>query len=68
MLNISTFLTFNVLLDKSNHFRTVELHAVQLTVTLFHLTALTDWILHYFNLLYYRVEQNIFFAYTIIVC
>ena len=60
MLHISTFFTFNVLLNKSNHFRTLELHAVQLIVTLFHFTALTDWIFYYFNLLYYQVEQNIF--------
>ena len=54
MLHISTFFHFfNVLLNKSNCFRTVELHVVQLIVILFHLTTLTDLILYYFNLLYY---------------
>ena len=38
---------FNVLLNKWNCFRTVELHVFQLIVTLFHLTALTDLILYY---------------------
>ena len=48
------FFTFlNVLLNKSNCFRTVELHVVQLIVILFHLTALTDLILYYFSLLHY---------------
>ena len=49
------FTFFNELLHKSNCFRTVELHVVQLIVILFHLTALTDLILHYFNLFYYQI-------------
>ena len=48
------FLTFfNVLLNKSNGFRTMELRVVQLIVILFYLTGLTDLILYYLNLLYY---------------
>ena len=50
-LTCCTFLLFNVLLNKSNCFGTVELH-VQFTVTLFNLTAVTDLILYCFNLLY----------------
>ena len=38
--------------NKSNCFRTVELHVVQLNCNI-HLIALTDLILYYFNLLYY---------------
>ena len=54
MMHITTFFTFfNVLLNKSNCFRTVELHVVEVIVMLFYLTALTDLILYYFNLLYY---------------
>ena len=53
-MHITTFFTFfNVLLNKSNCFRTVELHVVEVIVMLFYLTALTDLILYYFNLLYY---------------
>ena len=63
MLHISTFFHFfNVLLNKSNCFRTVELHVVQLIVILFHLTTLTDLILYYFNLLHYQIGQKNFFC------
>ena len=63
MLHISTFFTsFDVLLKKLNSFRTVELHVAQLNVVPFHLTALTDLILHCFSLLY-QIGQNIFYIY-----
>ena len=51
--SILFFTFFNLLLNKSNCFRTVELHAIQLIIILFHLTDLTDLTLYYFNLLYY---------------
>ena len=60
------FTFFNELLHKSICFRTVELHVVQLIVILFHLTALTDLILHYFNLFYYQI--GLFFSYIIVIC
>ena len=61
MLHISIFFTFfNALRHKSNCFRTVELHVVQLIVILFHLTAFTDLISHYFNLLYYQIGHFFF--------
>ena len=55
-INVGTslpFSHFNVLPNKSNCFGTVEPHFVQITVSLFHLTSLTDLMLYYFNLLYY---------------
>ena len=53
------------MLSKSNCFRTVELNVFQLIVTLFHLIALTELILYYFNLLYYwsNWTENFFCIY-----
>ena len=45
-------------------FRTVELHVVQLVVILFHLTALTDLILYYFNFLYYWSNWTKYFFFV----
>ena len=59
------FTFFNVLLDKSTCFGTLELHFVQLIVVPFHLTALTDLILYYylkFIVLSIKFDRMICFA------
>ena len=71
------FRFFNVLLNKWNCFRPVELHVVQLIVILFHLTALTDLILYYFKFIVLLIKldrmicfasSSYFFAYINIIC
>ena len=61
----------NVLLNKSNCFKNVEVRVVWLIVTLFHLTALTN-LMYYFNLLYYwsnwTEHSEYFSAHFIIIC
>ena len=51
-------------LNKSNCFRNVEFHAVQLIVILFYLTVLTDKALHYlkFITLLIKLDRMIYFA------
>ena len=55
---------FNKLLNKSNCFRNVEFHAVQLIIILFYLTVLTDKALHYlkFITLLIKLDRMIYFA------
>ena len=65
MLYISTF--SNVILNKSNCFRTVELHIVQLIVILSHLDELTDLIFCFFNLFYYWSSWTEYFFVVIYI-
>ena len=62
IVHISNFIFtfFNVLLDKSNCFRTMELHVVQLIVILFHLIVLKrfDIVLFQINFIIVQIGQN----------
>ena len=62
MLYITVIFAFsNVLLNKSDCFRTVKLHIVQLIVRVFHLTPITDLILYNFSSLYYWSNSTEYF-------
>ena len=54
ILCISMFVLFN----KPNCFGAAELHAVQLTVTPFHLTALTELMLYYYKFIVLLIELD----------